>query len=148
MRALLLLICLPFPLSAADNDWANLDRLKSGDEIDVVQTSMGTTTGTYRSHSAEALVMDAGGAAKSFPRSAVARVSRKGHAHRIRNAAILGAVGAVVGAGAMRFGIACAETNDGCRNTKLATFFGGVGGAVAGALIPVRAELIYRGKKN
>lgn len=142
----LLLLFLPIALLAADQDWTNLDRLKTGDEINVVQTSMGTTTGSYRSHSADTLLVTVGGAEKSFARSAVVRVSRKGKSHRVRNAVLLGAVGAVVGAGIMRFGIACAETNDGCRNTKLATVLGGAAGAAGGALIPVRDELIYRAR--
>ena len=148
MRPLLAWFCLPvFLAAAASDDWKNLDRLKAGEEIDVVQTSMGTTSGHYRSHSADSLAIESGGAEKSFPKAAVVRVSRKDKSHRVANGVVLGFVVALVGAGAMRFGIACAETDDGCRNTKLATVFGGAAGAAIGAMLPAWPELIYRARR-
>ena len=113
----------------------------------MVQTNMGTTSGHYRSHSADSLAIESGGAEKSFPKSAVVRVSRKGKSHRVANGVVLGVVSALVGAGAMRFGNACAETDDGCRNTKLATVLGGAAGAAIGAMLPARPELIYRARR-
>ena len=142
-------LCLPDWLlaSSRDNDWNNLDRLKAGDVIDVVQTSMGTTSGIYRSHAADSItIVETGGAERSFAKSAVVHVSRQARPHRIRNAALLGLAGAVIGAGAMRFGIACEESNNGCQNTKIATVLGGAAGAAAGALLPGHAVLIYRAR--
>jgi hypothetical protein len=131
---------------AAEGDWSSLSQLKAGDRIHVVQTNKTTVSGQFRSSSADNLVIQSDGADQAIPRNSVVRVSLKTNPHRVRNGIILGVVGGLAGAGAMRFGIACAETNDGCTNTKIAAVGGAAGGAAIGALLPGGSTTIYRVK--
>lgn len=128
----------------AEDDWANLAQLKAGDRVAVVNTSMATANGEFRASGADSLTVAVDGQERRFERTAVVRVSRLGHAHRVRNAVILGAAGGVAGAAAFRFGNGCAETNDGCRNAAMASIGGAGAGAALGALLPARPHVVYR----
>ncbi len=129
---------------ADESDWSALSRLKAGDRVHVVQVNKTTVSGHYRNNSADNLVIESEGAEQAIPKNAVVRVSLKTNPHRVRNGIILGIVGGLAGAGAMRFGLACAETDDGCNNTKLAAVGGAAGGAAIGALLPGGSTVIYR----
>ncbi len=131
---------------AGEADWSELSRLKPGDRIHVVQVNQSSVSGSFRSTSADNLVIESGGADQAIPKNSVVRVSVKTNPHRIRNGVILGVVGGLVGAGAMRFGVACAETNDGCNNAMLASIGGAAGGAAIGAVLPGGSTTIYRVK--
>ncbi len=149
MKILILSLASCWALCAAENDWANLSReLKSGDRIHIVLTSKASIDGLFRSASNDSIAITAAGATdRTIPKAEVVRVSLEGRAHRLRNGILLGIAGGLVGAGATRFGAACAETNDGCRNAALASILGAAGGAVIGALIPARMRVIYRAPK-
>lgn len=132
---------------SAEDDWANLAQLKAGDRVAVVNAGMATATGDFRASNTDSLTVRVDGQERQFARASVVRISRLGHAHRVRNAVILGAVGGLVGAAAFRFGNGCAETNDGCRNAALASLGGAGAGAAIGALLPSRPQVIYRAAK-
>lgn len=149
MHTVLFLVLASF--AAADNDWSNLSRdLKIGDRIDVVQSNMKSLSGVFRSATADQLTVAIDGAGEqAISKQNVIRVSVHQGSHRLRNAILLGVVGAIAGAGATRFGAACAETNDGCRNAALAPIAGGAAGAAIGALIPSSARhVVYRADKK
>jgi hypothetical protein len=132
-------------IAADSNDWAVLSReLKTGDRIDVVQTSMATARGTFQIVSPDGIVIHEDAGDRTIAKDAVVRISVRDRSHRVLNGVLLGAVGGVAGAGIMRFGISCAETNDGCRNVKLATFGGAAAGAVIGAMLPAGSKVVYR----
>lgn len=149
MHAVLFLALASF--TAADSDWSNLSRdLKNGDRIDVVQSNMKSLSGAFRSATADQLTVAVDGAGEqAISKQNVVRVSVHQGSHRVRNAILLGVAGAIAGAGATRFGVACAETNDGCRNAALAPFAGGAAGAAIGALIPSTSKrVVYRVDKK
>jgi hypothetical protein len=138
-------------LTAADSDWSNLSReLKTGDRIDVVRSNMKSLSGQFRSATSDQLTVTVDGAGEqAINKQDVMRVSVHKGSHRLRNAILLGVVGAVAGAGAGRFGVGCAESNNGCRNAALAPIGGGAVGAAIGALIPSSAKhVVYRADKK
>lgn len=140
----LALLALAGTCFAADDDWTNLQRLQPDDAVQVVQTNLRSIEGQYRSSSPTELVVAINGVERRLAQSEVARVSRRQKTHRLRNGALLALAGAAVGAASFRFGNACAETDNGCRNTRLATVGGAAAGAGIGAAIPGGSELIYR----
>ena len=135
-------------LLADSDDWGRVKALPTGENVTVIQSDMKSVRGTLRATSDEEIVVASGVADVTIPRVRVVRISRHRARNRVTNAVVLGVAGGLIGAGAMRFGIACAETNDGCRNTALAAIGGAAGGAAIGALaLPDTAE-VYRIRKK
>ncbi|MFN7922677.1 MAG: hypothetical protein U0Q16_21410 [Bryobacteraceae bacterium] len=134
-------------LAADSGDWNSLSQLKPQDEITVVPYRAGSLRGRFESVSSEGITLTVDGASKTIPKDSVVRVSRRGKRHRAANIAVLAGVGGLIGAGAMKFGIACAETDDGCRNTQLAAIGGAAAGAAIGAALPAGWNTIYRSQK-
>lgn len=141
-----LLILTAAALAASDDNWNNLDRLSAGNRIRVVATDRKAFSGAYVSRSSDQIVVRVNGADVVMAREKVARITKSSGLRRTRNAVILGLAGAVVGGGAMRFGLGCAENINGCRNVALVAMIGGALGAGAGAALPATVT-IYRVKK-
>ncbi len=129
-----------FPLFAQSDDWARVKALAKGTDVTVIQSDMKSMRGVVDGASDEEIVV----AGVTVPRGRVVRISSHKSSRRVSNAVLLGVVGGLVGAGAMRFGVACAETNDGCRNSVLAAIGGAVGGAAIGALAFSDMVEVYR----
>lgn len=146
VRRMLVSALLTLSIIAADSsDWSALsNELKTGNRIDIVQTNKSTASGIFQSVSPDRIVLREDAGDRTIAKDAVVRISARGRPHRVLNSVLLGAVGGVAGAGIMRFGIACAETNDGCRNAKLASVGGAAAGAVIGAMLPGGSKVVYR----
>jgi len=143
-RWLAVLVLAITPVWAASDDWGRVKALHTGANLTVVQSDMKSTRGTLDAASDDQIVISG----VTIPKARIVRISAHKVGHRVSNAVLLGLVGGLVGAGITRFGIACAETNDGCRNAALASIGGAAGGAVIGALaLPDTAE-VYRIKKK
>ena len=138
------------PAFAGSDDWGHVKALAVGSNVTVIQTDMKSQRGPLRAASDEEIIVGSsgGGSDVTIPKARVVRISRHRATHRVTNAVVFGVLGGVIGAGITRFGVACAETNDGCRNAALAAIGGAAGGAVTGALaLPDTAE-VYRIRKK
>ena len=130
-------------LSAETDDWGRVKALSKGTNVTVIQTDMKSVRGLVDAASDDSIVV----AGASIPKAQVVRISSHKSSRRIVNGVVLGIVGGLIGAGITRFGVACAETNDGCQNAALAAFGGAAGGAAIGAIAMPDTLEIYRVKK-
>ena len=145
----ILVLAMTVPALAQPRDeWARVKGLRAGVRITIVQSDTTSLKGQFeRASDTEVVVASDSGAESAVAKSAVRKISRDKASRRVTNAILLGAVGGLAGAGALRFGVACAETNDGCRNVLLTAVAGAAAGAVIGALLPTSEE-IYRARKK
>jgi hypothetical protein len=135
----------------AQNSWGTLNTLHVGQRIEIVETNLKKHNGTFSTVTDEAIQLREGGGDMEIKREDVMRVTLLDKSHRLRNALILGAVGAGAGAG-----IGAAATR--CSNSSgpfnfcgvgsgavigLGTVIGLAGGAGIGAAIPSHPT-IYR----
>lgn len=132
------------PAFADSDDWAQVKALPKGANLTVIQSDMKSVRGALDAVSDDEVVV----AGMTIPKARVVRISRHRGTYRLSNALVLGLVGGLIGAGATRFGIACAESNDGCRNAAIATIGGAAGGAAIGALALQDTTEVYRVKKK
>jgi hypothetical protein len=156
MRNLLLFVwvlALPCVSSAQSNQssWENLNTLRPGQKIEVVETNLKKDTGTFAAVSDDAIRINESGAEQSIPRGSVMRVTLRQNKHRLRNTLIGAAIGA--GAGA----VLGAATDHPCSSSQpfcvdvigrggaagIGAALGLIPGAVVGAIIP-NHPTIYR----
>ncbi len=144
------------PQAAADETgWSNLQQLRVGQKIEVVDTNLKKYKGTFLSFSEEAISLRVKKQEVAVQREDVFRVSLRGKSKRLRNVLIGMAIGA--GAGAA---LAAAENSRTCGNQPLVSCFdldfgaityavlvpvGGAVGAGIGAAFP-GYQTIYRAK--
>ena len=131
------------PAFAASDDWSRVQALRPGTKVTVVQSDMKSWRGALRAASSSEMIVESAGTDVTIPRDRVVRVTRHKRSRRVTNALVLALAGGLIGAGATRFGLACAETNDGCRNAALASYGGVAAGAALGAALPDTFE-VYR----
>ena len=95
------LILIPCSLRAQDKkgDWKALYGLRSGEKIELIETGMKRHVGKFSMVTEEAIQLREGSNVVGIRKESVARVTRLEKSHRLRNAAILGVVGAGAGAG-------------------------------------------------
>jgi len=156
MRNLMLFLCvlaLPCVSSAQSNQssWENLNTLRPGQKIEVVETNLKKDTGRFAAVSDDAIRINESTGEQSIPRASVMRVTLRHNKHRLRNALIGGGVGA--GAGAVLAAVAdtpCPPMQSFCINPISRGGAAGIGaaagfipGAVVGAVIPSHPT-IYR----
>ncbi|MFQ5777452.1 MAG: hypothetical protein ACE5IP_05545 [Terriglobia bacterium] len=148
---LVLLIGLPVaarPSTATtdESDWSNLQQLRIGQEIEVVDTNLKKHKGTFLSLSEEAISLRAGKDEVAVTRPNVFRVSSREHSKRLRNTliglAIGGGIGVAVGA------IGDAQEGEPGEHVGAGVFglLGGGIGAGLGAALPSH-QTIYKAKK-
>ena len=128
---------------SGSDDWARVKALPTGTKVTVVQSDMKSVRGALDAASDGEMVV----AGATIPKARVVRVSIHKSRRRVSNAVVLAITGGLIGAAATRFGIACAETNDGCRNAAMASIGGAAGGAVIGSLALPETVEVYRVKK-
>ena len=147
-ETLLLLLMVPgFGLAqSSQNSWDNLNQLRPGQKIEVVDTSMKSHRGPFVSISEEAITLQVGKSEESVLHANVVRVSVRDTSHRKRNmllgSGILG--GIALGVAAIPLGAASNEGNSCpvCVAVIAAGFGGGAGlGAIPGS------RRVYRIKK-
>jgi hypothetical protein len=151
MRTILSLICILgiSCVSLAQGktaSWGNLNTLRAGDKIQVVQMNSTKVSGDFLNASDAAISLQGKVGTQIIQKQDVASVKLMKNRHRLRNALILGGVGAGVGAG-----IGAATHNDhGCMASQtfcldiggrslpaaVGAVVGLLGGAVVGALVP------------
>ncbi len=147
------LILLPCALRAQDKkgDWKALYGLRPGEKIELVETGMKKHTGTFSTVTDEAIQFREGTNDVGIPKENVARVTVLDKSHRLRNALILGPVGAGAGAGIGAAASRCSNSNTSFNlcgigrgaEVALGAVVGLAGGAGIGAAIPSHPT-IYR----
>ena len=139
MATLLLVLVLTF---ADSDDWSRVKVLTVGADVTVIQSDMKSTRGTLDGASDNEIVV----AGVHIAKDPIVRISVHKTRHRVVNSVLLGVVGGLIGGAATRFGVACAETNDGCHNSAMFAVAGAAGGAAIGALALPDTSEVYRVK--
>src|SRR5712692_7500399 len=147
----LILIPCSLPAQYKRADWKALYSLRAGEKIELVETGMKKHVGTFSTVTEEAIQMREGSSDIGIPKENVARVTVLDKSHRLRNAFILGAVGAGAGAGIGAATSRCSSSNNSLTfcglGRSIAVGAGAVvglaGGAGIGAAIPSHPT-IYR----
>jgi len=147
IETLLLLLLVPGFCGAksSQGNWDNLEELRPGQKIEVVDSNMKTLNATFVSVSDEAISLQVGTSVESVLRAKVVRVSVHDNSHRMRNM-LLGA-GIAGGIALIPAGILLVQQgNEGnsCSACAAAIVAGFGGGAALGAIPGSRT--IYRTK--
>jgi len=142
MRKMLFLICLLAASSAGvaqtnSGSWQNLQTLRAGEPIQVVEVSSAKHSGAFVSATDAAIVLREPSGERMVQKEDVRSVKRTKAGHRLRNTLIGAGVGAGAGAGITA---AAWESHGflGGRGTGAAVgaAIGGLAGAVIGAVLP------------
>jgi hypothetical protein len=128
-----------------ENLWQNLNQLRPGQRIEVVDGKMKSTAGTFSAVTEEGLSLQVGKHVISIPRANVFSVKDRTVSHRGRNTLIGLAVGAGAGLaiGAIK-GATYHEEGETAVFVSVWTPIGAGIGATAGATLPSRPVTIYR----
>ena len=137
--SLLVLLWL-IPAQAQQSRWENLNQLRQGSKVQVVEQSLKCNSGKFVSFSEEDITLEVQGKEIVIARQQVYRVSISGK-NRKRNTLIGTGVGAAVGTG---IALAILEREPGFHSAAAGAVFGWTGvGAGVGALMPAARE-VYR----
>ncbi len=138
-----------------EHSWENLQQLRVGQKIEVVDTNLKKLKGTFLSFSEEAISLRVKKQEVGIQRPNVLRVSLREKSKRLRNALIGMAIGAGAGVAVVEI---CAQASSGLSPCLGQDFRGiayailvPVGGAVGagiGAAVPPGYQTIYRAKKR
>ncbi len=135
---------------SAQDSWANLNVLQAGQKIQVVDMNSKKHSGTFVSISDTAISYQEAAGEQSVQKQDVRSVKLMENKHRLRNALILGGVGAGVGAGIGAATFHSCASQPFCIQPAGRGALAGVGaaiglagGAVIGALLPGH-KMIYR----
>jgi hypothetical protein len=147
VEKILLLICIvgiPCASLAQTNQtsWSNLSTLRSGQKIQVVEMTSKKHSGLFASASDTAISYRKTTGEQSIQKQDVLSVKLMENKHRLRNTLIVAGAGAGVGAaiGAAVYKPCstsfCLDVGGRALPTGIGAVFGGVGGAIVGALLP------------
>lgn len=81
------------------NSWAELSTLHTGQRVEIVETNLKKHNGTFSTVTDEAIQLREGGSDVGINKENVMRVTLLDKSHRLRNALLLGGLGAGAGAG-------------------------------------------------
>ena len=129
------------------SSWAELSTLHAGQRVEIVETNLKKHKGTFSTVTDEAIQLREGGSDVGINKENVMRVTLLDKSQRLRNAFLLGALGAGAGAGIGAAASRCTRNSfTGCYR-DIAIGFGAVaglaGGAGIGAAIPSHPT-VYR----
>ena len=134
------------------SDWNNLQQLRAGQRIEVVDTNLKKYKGTFLSFSEEAISLRVGKDEVGVQREDVFRVSLRKKSKRLRNALIGMAIGAGAGVAAAEISIRASEPGffserDFWQVPYVVLVSAGIAvGAGVGAAFPPGYQTIYRAK--
>ena len=141
------------PAEPGISDWNNLQQVRVGQKIEVVDTNLKRLKGTFLSFSEEAISLRVKKQEVGVQREDVFRVSLREKSKRLRNALIGMAIGAGAGVAAIEI---CAQASSGflpCAGQDFRAVayavlvpVGGAVGAGIGAAFPPGYQTIYRAK--
>ncbi len=142
----ILCVALPVSLNAEQSSWSNLNRLKAGQGIIVIESGMSRHAGKFVSVTDESLTLREKGSEVSVKRQDVLRVSTSSNPRRGEHAVIGLIVGGLIGAG---IGAASGSKNGFLGGSSrgiealVGVVIGAPIGAIVGALIPAH-RTVYR----
>ena len=148
---LLILLGLPIEVCAQkpQEQWSNLNRLKAGEGIEVIESNMKSHTGRFVTVTEESLSLQEKGSDALIRRENIVRVStgsgpRRGE-HALIGLVVGGAIGAGIGAAAGSSGSKTSWFNFNTRGigALVGVAIGAPGGALIGAAIPAHTT-VYR----
>ena len=144
IRALVLVFVPIFALAqTGDRSWDNLQQLRVGEKIRVVDTDMKTHDGTFLGYAPDAIALRVGTDDVGVPRDKVVRVASRESNKRLRNALIGMAIGGGAGFG-IGIPLAASQGTEGAAPTFALLGLAGLGaGAAIGAASP-GYRTIYR----
>jgi hypothetical protein len=153
----LLLVATIFSISLSaqepgEHSWGNLQQLRVGQKIEVVDTNLKKYKGTFLSFSEEAISLRVKKQEVGVQRPNVLRVSLRGKSKRLRNALIGMAIGAGAGVALAAAGNSAQANDPGLGPDLRALAYailvpvGGAVGAGIGAAVPPGYQTIYRAK--
>ena len=136
---------------ATQNSWSALNTLHAGQRIEIVETNLKKHHGTFSTVTDEMLQLREASGDVVVKREDVMRVTLLDKSKRVRNALVLGAVGAGAGAGISAAATRCSSSSGGFNFCGLgrgavvsvAAVIGLVGGTGIGAAIPSHPT-VYR----
>lgn len=152
-RACVTLICVlaipcVSPSQSKRSAWENLDSLRPGQKIQVVDSNSARHSGTFSGVSDDAIRLQSANGEETIQRVSVKRVVLRDNGHRTRNALIGAAIGAGAGAaiGPIGHHQGSSQNPNGTlikpgQAAAAGTVIGGVLGGVVGALLPSRSPL-------
>jgi hypothetical protein len=155
MRKLLLLICIVGMACAswaqADQaSWTNLNGLQAGQKVQVVEMNSKKHSGTFVNVSNAAISYQDATGERTIQKQDVRSVKLMENKHRLRNALLVGGLGAGVGAGIGAAAFHSCNSQSLCIQPAGRGSYAGIGaaigfagGAVVGALLPGH-QTIYR----
>lgn len=155
MRKFVLIAVLGIPLlshaQTPRNSWAQLNSLHAGQKIEIVETSLKKHSGTFSTVTDEVIQLREGGSDVGIKKEDVLRVTLLDKSHRLRNAFILGGVGAGAGAGIGAAASRCSSTSGSFNFCGLGrgvaigvgALVGFAGGAGIGAAIPSHPTVYF-----
>ena len=127
-----------------ENSWAPLNALHAGQKIEIVETSLKKHSGTFATVTDEAIQLREGGSDVGIRKENVMRVTLLDKSYRLRNAFIMGGIGAGAGAGIGAAASRCSSITGSFHfcglGRSVAIGIGAVvglaGGAAVGAAVP------------
>jgi hypothetical protein len=135
-----------------EHSWGNLQQVRVGQKIEVVDTNLKKLKGTFLSFSDEAISLRIGKDEVGVQREDVFRVSLRGKSKRLRNALIGMAIGAGAGVAAAEISIRASEPGFFPKRAfwqvpyVVLVSAGIAAGAGIGAAFPPGYQTIYRAK--
>jgi hypothetical protein len=146
MRILTILFMIPAIVlgQSSEDAWSNLNQLRAGQKIEVVDMKLKPVAGNFAEFSDDAIALQVGKDRVSIPRANVLSVKNRGGSHRGRNALL----GLVVGAAAGLVGGALQGARSGDTPVYLLAWTpvaAGIGAGV-GAALPTGQVTVYRAK--
>ena len=134
--------------AAVETEWSNLQQLRMGQKIEVVDTNLKKHKGTFLSFSDEAISLRIGKDEVGVQRPKVFRVSAREHSKRLRNTFIGLGIGAAAGAVVGVAAVAGKPRQAGERRLSvvIGTLIGSGVGTVVGAAFSPGYQTIYRAK--
>lgn len=158
-RALVILLCalaMPYvsPAQSKHASWENLNSLRAGQEIEVVDSNSNRHTGTFTGLSDDAIRLNDAKGEETIQRVSVMRVNLRGSSHRLRNTLIGAGIGAGAGAaiGPIGHHQGSAQNPNGTlikpgQAAAAGAAIGGILGGIVGALLPSHSVL-YRASSH
>ncbi len=140
---LLLLFQLLAAAQTPKDSWDNLQELRPGQKIELVDTSMKSLKGAFVSVSDEAISFEAGKTVQSVERAKIARVSVRDTSHRTRNMLLGAAIGGGIAVAATLVPLAASSNEGNSCGVCVAAIAAGFGGGAALGAIP-GSRTIYR----
>jgi hypothetical protein len=140
----LCLVSQPGLTRGQQDSWENLNSLRAGENVEVVDLQSVSTRGTFLSFSEDKIVLRVDGAETPISRANVQRVI-SGQPRRLRNAALGAAIGVGVGL-AIAIPVWIGEGATAYPGIS-GPIVGGGAGAGIGAAVPLGSQTVYRVKK-